>query len=260
MANVVTSSEYIQHHLKNWQVSFGDSPFWTVNMDTVLFSLICGLASVGLFLWVASKMHPGKPGRLQAFVEMCYEFVNTQVKDTFNCEDRFVGSLAMVIFFWVFMMNFMDLVPVDLLPWLGSFVGANHLKVVPTTDVNLTFALSLTVFLIIIGTNIAYKGVWGYIKSLFSHPFPPQFIITIPINFFLVIIEELAKPISLALRLFGNLYAGELIFILIATLPWYAIFAPQAIWLLFHILVITLQAFVFMVLTIVYLSMARQHH
>lgn len=260
MAKAPTSTEYIQHHLQNWQISFGSDPFWTVNMDTVLFSLVCGIVACGIFAWVASVMKPGKPGRLQCFTEMCFDFVNEQVRDTLNCEDRFVGALAMVIFFWVFMMNFMDLIPVDLLPWLGSFIGVSHLKVVPTTDINLTFALSLTVFIILIITNIAYKGFFGYIKSLFSHPFPPEYIITIPINFFLVIIEELAKPISLSLRLFGNLYAGELIFILIATLPWYAMFVPQAIWLLFHVLVITLQAFVFMVLTIVYLSMARQHH
>lgn len=260
MANALTSTDYIQHHLQNWQISLGDDPFWTINMDTVLFSLVSGLIACGLFLWVASRMRMGKPGRLQCFAEMCFDFVNEQVRDTLNCEDRFVGSLALVIFFWVFMMNFMDLIPVDLLPWLVSFVGVSHLKIVPTTDINLTFALSLTVFVILIITNIAYKGPIGYIKSLFSHPFPPEYIITIPINFFLVIIEELAKPISLSLRLFGNLYAGELIFILIATLPWYAMFVPQAVWLLFHVLVITLQAFVFMVLTIVYLSMARQHH
>ena len=195
MASSLSSNKYIEHHLQNWLLSLVQDPFWTVNIDTVLFSLVSGIIACGLFYWVALSMKPGKPGRLQCFAEMCYEFVNEQVRDTLNCEDKFVGSLALVIFFWVFMMNFMDLIPVDLLPWLGSFVGVSHMKIVPTTDINLTFALSLTVFVILIATNIIYKGFFGYIKSLFSHPFPPEYIVTIPINFFLVVIEELAKPI-----------------------------------------------------------------
>ncbi|MAJ81618.1 MAG: F0F1 ATP synthase subunit A [Legionellales bacterium] len=260
MAKVLTSKEYILHHLENWQVSLGQGDFWTLNVDTLLFSVLMGLIVVGVYLYCAARITSGVPSRLQSFAELLFDFVNTQIKDTFGHEDRFAGALALVIFTWVFLMNFMDLIPVDLIPQILHLFGVNYVRVVPTTDMNMTFALSLTVFFILIGTNIYYKGFLGYVKHIFSHPFPPQFIITIPINFFLVIIEELAKPISLSLRLFGNLYAGELIFILIATLPWYAMIVPQSIWLIFHILVITLQAFVFMILTIVYISMAKETH
>ncbi|MAH60723.1 MAG: F0F1 ATP synthase subunit A [Legionellales bacterium] len=260
MAEVLTSKEYILHHLKHWQVSVGPGEFWVIHIDTIVFSILTGLMILGLFLTCSRRMTAGVPSKVQSFAEMLFEFVTTQVQDSFGRRDRFAGALALVIFTWVFLMNFMDLIPVDLIPQMLSIFGVHYVRVVPTTDMNMTFALSLTVFFILIGTNIYYKGLMGFIKHLFCHPFPPQFILTIPINFFLVVIEELAKPISLSLRLFGNLYAGELIFILIATLPWYAMVLPQSIWLIFHILVITLQAFVFMILTIVYMSMAKEAH
>ncbi len=260
MAKTLTSTDYISHHLQNWQVSVGQGDFWVINLDTVLFSLICALLVGGLFIATARCITSGVPGRVQSFAEILFEFVDGQIKDILGEQDRFVGALGLVIFTWVFMMNFMDLIPVDLFPMLLSFVGVEHARIVPTTDMNLTFSLSISVFFIVLFTHIHSKGLWGYIKHMASHPFPPEFIITIPFNLFLVIIEELAKPISLSLRLFGNMYAGELVFILIATLPWYAMPLPQFIWLTFHILVITLQAFVFMILTIVYMSMAKESH
>ena len=171
--------------------------------------------------------------------------------------DRFIGPLALTIFVWVFLMNFMDLIPVDLLPLMGHAMGLHALRVVPTTDLTLTFALSISVFLILFVYKFRYKGVWGFIKDMTCHPFPP---FLFPINLVLRLVEEFAKPISLSLRLFGNLYAGEIIFILIALMPPWIQWSLGGVWAIFHILVITLQAFIFMMLTIVYISMAQENH
>lgn len=248
------ASEYISHHLTNLTVGEG---FWTLHIDTLIISLLLGLLFIYSFRVAARKATAGIPGKWQNFTEVLVEFVDTQVKDTFHGKSDLIAPLGLTIFCWVFLMNLMDLVPVDLLPWLASHAGIHYLKVVPTTDLNLTFAMSLSVFLLIIFYSLKVKGAFGFAKELTCTPFGPWMM---PVNLMLKLVEELAKPISLALRLFGNLYAGELIFILIALLPWWMQWTLGGIWAIFHILIIVLQAFIFMMLTIVYLSMAHEDH
>ena len=264
--------EYIQHHLTNWCVGQCDpvthkaTGFWALHVDTLLFSLL----TAGVIVWMALKLkkqlNPAVPGGFQNFVESIIEFVDQQVKDTFPGHNPLIAPLALTIFLWVWLMNFMDLIPVDLLPAIASLFGISYLKVVPTTDLNTTLAMSLTVFALIVFYNLKVKGVGGYVKMFLFHPFGKFFV---PVNIVMTAIEELAKPLSLALRLFGNLFAGELVFLLIALLAGSAgiglalaiLFPLQVVldlaWLIFHLLVITLQAFIFMVLTIVYLGMAH---
>ena len=262
MAEQLTSSEYIQHHLQNLNMDLSSffgykSAFFQLHLDTLFFSFGLGALFCILFYKAAHNATADVPSRVQNIVEMIIDFVDSQVYETLLVKDRFVCSLGLTIFVWVFLMNFMDLIPVDLLPKLASLIGIEHLRVVATNDLNLTFSLSISVFLILIFFNIKYKGPVGFAKDLLCHPFP-WFLF--PINFVLRVVEELAKPISLSLRLFGNMYAGELIFMLIALMPWWAQWPLGSIWAIFHILIITLQAFIFMMLTIVYLSMAREHH
>jgi F-type H+-transporting ATPase subunit a len=225
-----------------------------------------------LFLWIfrsaAKKATTGVPGKFQCFIEMVVEMVATNVKDTYHGKSKLIAPLALTIFVWVFLMNLMDLIPVDFLPAFAGWVGATgfgmdshdvYMKIVPTTDVNLTAALAIGVFVLMIGYSIRIKGVLGFIKELTLHPFSsksvPLQILLIPANLILETIALVAKPFSLALRLFGNLYAGEMIFILIGAIGM-AQLPLHFVWAVFHILVIVLQAFVFMMLTIVYLSMA----
>ena len=264
-------TEYIRHHLTNLHAGDG---FWTIHLDTLLFSVVLGLFFIGLFRLVAVRATSGVPGRLQNFVEILVQFVDVQVKETFHGSSKLIAPLALTVFCWVFLMNFMDLLPVDLLPRIGETAGVSHLKVVPTTDLNATFAMSFTVFGLIIFYSLKIKGPVEFAKEFLLHPFDHWAFA--PVNFILKGVEEFAKPISLALRLFGNLYAGELIFILIALFslgtslesfasigPW-VFFIVQLVlglaWAIFHILIITLQAFIFMMLTIVYLSMAHSSH
>lgn len=254
MASEGGATGYIVHHLTPLSVGEG---FWTLHLDTLFFSAFLG----GLFVWffklAAEKATSGVPGPIQNFTEMIIEFVDGQVKDTFHGRSDMIAPMALTIFCWVFMWNFMDLFPVDLLPMIGSIMGIEYLRVVPSTDLNATFALSITVFILIIFYSFKVKGVFGFAKELTCTPFGPWLM---PFNLLLKLVEEVAKPISLGLRLFGNLYAGELIFILIALLP--PILQPLLSfpWAIFHILIITLQAFIFMVLTIVYLSLAHEDH
>ncbi len=256
---MLTNAQYIQHHMENltWHIGQGSSSFWTLNLDSLFFSIVLGMLFVGSFAWAARRVTSGVPGPWQNMVEMLVEFVDQQVIETLHVRDRFVGSLALTIFIWVLLMNTMDLVPVDLLPLVAKWMGIHYLRVVPTTDLNVTFALSLSVFFLILWDSFRVKGGFGVLKEFTCHPFPIYFL---PVNLVLKTVEECAKPISLALRLFGNLYAGELIFILIALLPWYAQWPLGGIWAVFHILIIVLQSFIFMMLTIVYLSMARSDH
>lgn len=249
-----------------------DGGFWTLNLDTLGFSVVLGSLMLALLYWGARHVSTGIPGKVQNFAEMMLDFADSQVKDCFHGKSNLIGPMALTIFIWVFVMNFMDIVPVDILPMLGHQTGINYLKVVPTNDLNLTFAMSITVFLLIIFYSIKIKGAKGFIRELTMQPFNhPVFI---PFNLLLETVGLIAKPISLALRLFGNLYAGELIFILIALLTLNADLSSVAgtttlgiaqfflslAWSIFHILVITLQAFIFMVLTIVYLSLAHEDH
>jgi F-type H+-transporting ATPase subunit a len=248
---------YIQHHLTNLHIGEG---FWTLNLDTLFFGML--LAGVLMYLsWrVGRRLSFDRPTGVQNVLEGLIEFVDGMVKETFGKSQPTVGTLGFTVFTWVFLMNAMDLIPVDLLPKAAEALDIHYLKVVPTTDLNTTFALSLSVFVLILFYNAKIKGPMGWLKHLMLHPFGKWLV---PVNVIMNIVEELAKPLSLALRLFGNMFTGELVFLLIALLPWWMIWMPGSIWAIFHILVITLQAFIFMVLTIMYLSMAHEeaaHH
>lgn len=255
----VDSFHYIQHHLTNWQIktSLGTS-FFSLDIDTLLVSLALGIVFIVLFHAVALRATSGVPGKLQSAIEIVIEFVDHQVRDTYAGTSKLIAPLALTVFVWIFFMNAMDLLPVDLLPRVAGAVGQETLRAVPTTDLNMTFGLSLSVFVLIIFYNIKIKGPIGFFKELCLSPFG---VWALPVNLILNIVHELAKPLSLSLRLFGNMYAGELIFILIAALlPWWSQPFLAAPWAIFHILIITLQAFIFMMLTIVYLSMAHETH
>ena len=264
--------EYIAHHLQNLQACIVDGKiesnfhgagdvcagnFMALNLDSMFFAVVLGALFVLTFSRVAKKATTGVPGRFQMFVEMIVDFVDESVKDGFHAENKLIAPLALTIFVWVFLMNLMDLIPVDWLPWAAAGVGIPYLKVVPTTDVNVTFAMSLSVFFLIIYYSIKVKGIGGFTKELTLQPFNHP--VAIPFNFLLEGIALIAKPISLSLRLFGNLYAGELIFILIALIGYWQLPLHFG-WAVFHILVIVLQAFVFMMLTIVYLGLAHEDH
>ena len=220
-----------------------------------------------MFYGAARKASSDKPSRFQAFVEIIIDFVDGSVKDTFHGKSRLIAPLGLTIFVWVFLMNLMDLVPVDWIPMLAGSAGIPYMKVVPTTDVNVTFGMSIAVFFLIIFYTIKNKGITGFIAELTLHPIAPPtkglgllaapFIIAF--NFILESVALIAKPVSLSLRLFGNMFAGELIFILIALLGIYQLPLHFG-WALFHILIVTLQAFIFMMLTIVYLSLASESH
>jgi F-type H+-transporting ATPase subunit a len=275
------ATDYIIHHetfLAN-KPAHGIVDFSVINYDTVFFSIVLGLVFLALFWLVARRATAGVPGPVQNFVESIVSFVDGQVRDTFHGASRLVAPLALTIFCWIFLFNFMDLIPVDLLPLAGRGVGLEHLKVVPSTDLNATFAMSLTVFALIIFYNLKMKGVLGFIGELTLNPFRAKNVLLqallVPVNFILESVTFLARPISLSLRLYGNLYAGEMVFLLLAVLSlqgisalshlsgWFFIvmqYLLALLWTIFHLLVITLQAFIFMVLTIVYLSMASEHH
>jgi F-type H+-transporting ATPase subunit a len=338
----LTTGDYITHHLQN--LTFGKHPdgewglahsaaeakamgFWAFHVDTMLWSVVLGLIFYLLFRNVAKKANSGVPSRFQSAIEMIVEFVDNSVRETFHGTSRFIAPLALTLFVWIFFMNFMDLIPVDWLPWVAGKAGIHYQKVVPTTDVNATMGMSLTVFVMIIFFSIKVKGVGGFIAELTGQPFAAKgavgkAVFFVP-NLLLELVALLAKPISLGLRLFGNLYAGELIFILIALVftagsglvatglssmfgehipAWFWVVATAAVfltlwlnikgklamkqtlwlllaemllvgglaflggqlmhfgWAVFHLIVITLQAFIFMMLTIVYLAMAHEHH
>jgi len=258
---------YIQHHMKFWEwphVAPGGFWSWSVHVDSILVSLALGVLFSAWFWMKARKATPGVPGKGQAFVELVLEFVDGQVKDVFHGDRRILGPLALTIFVWVFLMNFMDLLPVDLLPSIVEHSGAENFRAVPTADLNVTFAMSITVLVLVIFYSFKAKGAGGYMKELFTAPFGPWLA---PFNILLNIVELLSKPVSLSMRLFGNMYAGEMVFMLIAGLfsagSWllygFGIVGYTA-WGIFHILIISIQAFIFMVLTVVYISMAHDHH
>jgi F-type H+-transporting ATPase subunit a len=272
--NAPTAGEYIIHHLQHLQTGSG---FWTFNLDSIFWSLVTGVLGC-FFLWrVASSMRAGVPGRMQAAVEFLVEMVDSQAKGiVHNAESRkMVAPLALTVFVWIFLMNAMDLLPVDLIPAIwhvaGPAIGAkDYMRVVPTADLSVTMALSVTVLLICIFYNIKIKGAGGWVHELLSAPFGAKWYLA-PFNLGMQIIEFVAKTVSHGMRLFGNMYAGELIFMLIALMggAWFsAVGLPLAIghviagsaWAIFHILIITLQAFVFMMLTLVYVGQAHDHH
>ncbi|MBT8131463.1 MAG: F0F1 ATP synthase subunit A [Gammaproteobacteria bacterium] len=271
-----TTGDYIVHHLQNLQVCRVEGEwvwnqcagnFWTINVDSMFFSILLGLVFIGIFWHVARKATSGVPGRFQGAIESIIEFIDTSVKETFHARSNVIAPLALTIFVWVFFMNLMDLIPVDWLPLAAAQIGVPYLKVVPTTDVNVTFGMSIAVFFLIIIYTIKAKGVTGFVAELTLHPIAPPMkgvgIIFAPFiiafNFILESVALLAKPLSLSLRLFGNMFAGELIFILIALLGIWQLPLHFG-WAVFHILIATLQAFIFMMLTVVYLALAVEKH
>ncbi len=276
---------YIQHHLHHWQVSVGDSAFMTINVDTLMFSLVCAVVFMFLFVLLARRATPGVPGKLQCVVEMIVGFVDGLVRETFHGRSKLIGPLSLTIFGLIFFMNFLDLIPIDLVPWLwakgyeatGGDPAHAYLRIVPTADLNTTLGMALTVFLVIQYVGISQKGIGKFFGEFLTAPFhaegPIGKVLLATPNLLLRLIEESVRPVSLSLRLFGNMYAGELIFILIAVMTLGAALGDISTWMLgfgqivagfgwtaFHILIITLQAFIFMVLSIVYLSMAAESH
>jgi F-type H+-transporting ATPase subunit a len=249
-----TATEYIQHHLTNFTVGHG---FWSFNIDTIVTSAVLGMIVFGMMYAVARRVTSGVPGKLQSAVEVVIEMVETQVHDSFHGDAKIVAPLALTIFCWVFAINAMDLLPVDFASDVAALFGGSHWKPVATTDPNHTFAMSLTVFFLCIYGNFAAKGAGGYLKEALTVPFGPAMA---PANLIFRILEDIAKPISLSLRLFGNMYAGEMVFILIGLMPIGLQWVLGAPWAIFHILVITLQAFIFMILTVIYMSMAYESH
>ncbi len=257
-----TSAEYIQHHMTNWQLNlhnftFTNGGFWTVDLDTILVSVLLGALFLIFFHSVARKMTTGTPTKLGNVVEMSIEAVEKVVKESVRNDRHFIAPLALTIFIWTFLMNFMDLVPVDLIPQLMKLFGVTYFRAVPTTNPMLTFAMSLTVFALILYYNVKSKGPIGLSKEVLSKPFGWYLF---PVNILFRLIEECVKPVSLSLRLFGNIFAGEIVFLLIAMMPWWGQLSLGFIWTMFHLLVITIQAFIFMMLTIVYLGMAQESH
>ncbi|MCG8708566.1 F0F1 ATP synthase subunit A [Brenneria sp. 4F2] len=261
---ISTPQEYIGHHLTHLQVGTG---FWSINIDSMFFSIALGVLFLVVFRRVAKSATSGVPGKLQTAVELIIGFIDSSVRDMYHGKSKLIAPLALTTFVWVFLMNLMDLLPIDLLPqiWARIYSATGHdaahayLRVVPSADVNITLSMALGVFVLILFYSIKMKGVGGFVKELTMQPFNhPVFI---PINLILEGVSLLSKPVSLGLRLFGNMYAGELIFILIAgLLPWWSQWVLNVPWAIFHILIITLQAFIFMVLTVVYLSMASEEH
>jgi F-type H+-transporting ATPase subunit a len=264
-----SSTEYITHHLTHYSVGQG---FWSIHVDTIFMSVLLGLVTIGFFYSAARKATTGVPGKWQAFVEIAVEAVDNTVKEIFHLDRSFLAPLALTIFVWVFLMNAMDLLPLDVPGAIAGWFGIHHWRVVPTADANTTFAMSLTVLGVVIFYSIKSKGAGGYAHELFTAPFGANPLLWIP-NFFLNLVELLSKPVSLAMRLFGNMYAGELVFMLIAllgaglfhftvgsTVGFVGQLAMGAAWAIFHILIIVLQAFIFAMLTVVYTAMATEHH
>ncbi len=270
-----SGTDYINHHLTHWTVGEG---FWSYNVDSLIVSITLGVLGLFVFWLAARKATAGVPGKWQCFVEMCIEFVDGQVKDVFHGSRKFIAPLALTIFVWVFLMNAMDLLPLDAIATVARFTLGEHeahnfhFRAVPTADLNTTFGMALSVLVLILFFSFKVKGAGGFVHEMFTAPFGAHPLLWLP-NLAINIIELCAKPFSLAMRLFGNMYAGELVFMLIALLgaTWTGFelgtslsmlgqVVMGAVWAIFHILIIALQAFIFMVLTVVYISMAHEHH
>ena len=262
-----TPSEYIQHHLTFYRAPVGEGNFWTLNVDTVVTSVLLGVLGLGFIWWVVRGATSGVPGKRQAFVELLIEFVDNQVKGIFHHGDRnkFIAPAALTVFVWVTLMNAMDFLPVDWVAGALGLIGFHEWRPVPTADVNATFALSISVLLLSIYFAIAVKGLGGWIHELFCAPFAGHPLLW-PATFLFNLVEYVSKTLSHSLRLFGNIYAGEILFFLLWL--WAATGVVGSFfgfwlglgWAIFHILIVLLQAYIFMMLTIVYLSMAHEHH
>jgi F-type H+-transporting ATPase subunit a len=268
---------YIKHHLTHNTVNSGHGTFWSIHIDSVLFTAVISFIFILLLSIAARRATSGIPGKFQAAVEMLVEFVDGMVKDTYHGTNKFIAPLAITIFGIVFLENFMDILPVDLLPGAAKWFGVEHLRTVATADLNTTVGMALGVFLLIQWVGITHKGVGTFAGEWFTAPFHADNvvikIVLAPINFAFRVIEEVVRPLSLSMRLFGNMYAGELIFLLIACFTLgaalnhvstyvlgFAQFGAGVVWTLFHYLIITLQAFIFMVLTIVYVGISAEKH
>lgn len=280
-----TPVEYIQHHLTNltygklpagyeradgtvveeatWTMAHtgqeaADMGFMAIHVDTMGWSIAMGLLFLGLFRFAAKRATTGQPGGLQNLVEMTVEFVQGIVRDVFHGKNPIIAPLALTMFVWIFLMNSLKLIPVDYIPSIAHAMGLEYFKVVPTTDPNGTFGISIGVFLLILFYSFKVKGAGGFLKELSFTPFNHWALV--PFNLILELLALIIKPISLALRLFGNMYAGEVVFILIALLPLWVQWTLNVPWAIFHILVVTLQAFIFTTLAVVYLSAAHEDH
>ena len=262
----LTATEYINHHLTFLTKPVGDSGFWSINVDTVVMAVMLGVVGFGFLWWVVRGATSGVPGKRQAFVELTFDFVDEQVKGIFHGDRKFVAPLALTVFVWVVLMNAMDFIPADLIDkGIVAPLGGHAWRPVPTADVNVTFALALSVFALMIFYSIKVKGLGGWIHELFCTPFGSNPLLWV-FNLLFNLVEYLSKPLSHSLRLYGNMYAGEIIFLLLAL--WAATGVAGAFfgglltvgWAIFHILIVFLQAYIFMMLTIVYISMAHESH
>lgn len=261
----LTPTEYIQHHLSFLAKPVGEGSFWTLHVDSVVTAAILGVISIGLLWWVVRGATAGVPTKRQAFVELMFSFVDDQVKGIFHGKRDFVTPTALTVFVWVLLMNAMDFLPVDIVAKILGAVGIHEWRMVPTADVNTTFALALSVWLLMIFFSIKVKGLGGFIHELFCAPFGSNPLLW-PANFLFNLVEYISKPLSHSLRLYGNMYAGEIIFLLLWL--WAATGLVGTVfgailgvgWAIFHILIVALQAYIFMMLTIVYISMAHESH
>ncbi|ELM6619853.1 F0F1 ATP synthase subunit A [Vibrio fluvialis] len=255
MEKVQSAHEYIEHHLTFLTSGEG----WSgINIDSMIMVWVLGIAFILAFRFAVSKGTKGVPGRFQCFIELIFEFVENIVSEIFLAKDKLIGPLALTIFVWVLLMNAIDLLPIDFIPAITRMLGIGHFRDLPSADVNITMSMALGVFALVIFYTLKNKGIKGFIKELTTQPFSHSLLY--PVNFVLELVTLISKPISLGLRLFGNMYAGEMIFILIALMPWWMQWALSVPWALFHILIVVLQAFIFMVLTVVYLGMAVEEH
>ena len=268
-----TPTSYIQHHLTFFSKPVGEGGFWTLHVDTLVTSVLLGVIGLGFLWWVMRGATAGVPGKRQAFVEWLIGFIDEQVKGIFHHGDRnkFIAPAALAVFVWVVLMNAMDFLPADIVATIFGWLGLHEWRLVPTADVNTTFALSLSVLVLSIYFAISAKGLGGWIHELFCAPFGANPFLW-PANFLFNLVEYISKPLSHSLRLFGNMYAGEILFLLLWM--WAAHSSPSAdyligwivsvflglLWEIFHVLIVLLQAYIFMMLTIVYISMAHEHH
>jgi F-type H+-transporting ATPase subunit a len=261
----LTPTSYIGHHLSFLQHPVGEGSFWTLNVDSLVTAALLGVFGLGFLWWVVRGATSGVPNRRQALVEIACEFVDNQAKDIFQGDRKFIAPTALTVGLWVLLMNAMDFLPVDIMAWFTHFFAPHGFRIVPTADVNTTFALALSVWLLMIYFSIAVKGLSGWIHELFCTPFGSNVLLWLP-NLLFNMVEYISKPLSHSLRLFGNMYAGEIIFLLLWMMAGAGVagtvFAVPlgVIWAGFHILIVLLQAYIFMMLTIVYISMAHASH
>lgn len=266
---IFTTREYIGNHLNHLQLDLCSlkliSPltsvsFWVLNVDSMFFSFLLGIIFLMLFKYVAKNATSGVPGNIQAFIEIIVIFINEIIQDMFHSKNKLIAPLALTIFVWIFLMNLMDFLPIDLLPCIAEHaLNIPSLRIVPSSDINITLSMGLGVFVLTLFYSIKTNGLYSFVKMITMQPFKHP--IFIPINIILEGVSLISKPVSLSLRLFGNIYSGELIFILISGfLPWWSQWILSVPWAILHILIITIQAFIFMIMTIIYLATASEKH